>query len=308
MRTLKELGHSQKYLKAASAASYHSDIVYEEPRWNIRPVVQLKESWNIFLRGTKYFFGEYAVSNAFVFAFLAKTKSRSITTRSYLTPIDRARFAFNWICALLGLICLLPLMGLVGLAIKFDSPGPIFYKQQRVGVNRRRQARRTCNDCLLRCRRQSIDRRKENLFGKPFMVFKFRTMVADAEKRCGPVWATKNDPRTTRVGRFLRKTRLDELPQLINVLRGEMAIVGPRPERAFFVQKLTQQIDTYARRLDVLPGITGLAQVERGYDGSIEDVKSKVDYDIRYIESRGIRKDVTIMLRTVVVMLGSRGM
>jgi lipopolysaccharide/colanic/teichoic acid biosynthesis glycosyltransferase len=309
MRTFRELEDSQKYLKSTPVASYRSDIVYETPRWSFSPRFQLKDSLNLLLRKTRYVFGEYAISNAFVFAFVAKTKSQPLAiSNRHSRPVGRIQFAFNWTCALLALIAVLPLMGLVGLAIKFDSPGPIFYKQQRVGLNRRRQNRRENGDALLHCRRQGTDRRGENVFGKPFMVYKFRTMVVDAERRCGPVWATKNDPRTTRIGRFLRKTRLDELPQLFNVLRGEMSMVGPRPERPHFVQQLTRQIDSYSRRLDVLPGITGLAQVERGYDGTIEDVKSKVDCDLRYIQSRSIRKDLTIMLRTVSVVLGCRGM
>lgn len=150
------------------------------------------------------------------------------------------------------------------------------------------------------------ERRTQNQFGKPFEVFKFRTMVYDAEKRCGPVWATVNDPRVTRLGRLLRKTRLDEIPQLINVIRGEMLIVGPRPERPFFIEKLSREIDGYTRRLDVLPGITGLAQVENGYDGSIDDVRSKVRYDLEYIRRSSLRSDLKIMLRTVGVVLGCR--
>ncbi len=309
MRTLKELGNSQKYLKATSVASYRSDIAFETPRWSFGKRIHLKDGWNLLLRKTRYVFGEYAISNAFVFAFVAKTRSRAAeASGQYATPIDRVQFAFNWICALVALICLLPLMGLIGLAIKFDSTGPILYKQQRVGINRRRHNRRSSGDALLHCRRQGEDRRKENSFGKPFMVYKFRTMVVDAEKRCGPVWATKNDPRTTRIGRFLRRVRLDELPQLLNVIRGEMSLVGPRPERPYFIQQLTRQIDSYSRRLDVLPGITGLAQVERGYDGTIEDVRSKIDCDLRYIRSRSIRKDLTIMAKTIGVVLGCRGM
>lgn len=309
MRTFRELDNSQKYLKATPVASYRSDIVYEAPRWSFGRRIQLKDTWNLLLRKTRYIFGEYAISNAFVFAFVAKTKSQTMgVSFSHERPVDRLQFAFNWICAFVALIAVLPLMGLIGLAIRFDSPGPIIYRQQRVGLNRRRQNRRTSGDDLLHCRRQGEDRRRDNVFGKPFMVYKFRTMVVDAEKRCGPVWATKNDPRTTRIGRFLRKTRLDELPQLFNVIKGEMSMVGPRPERPHFIQQLTKQIDSYSRRLDVMPGITGLAQVERGYDGTIEDVRSKVDCDLRYIQSRSIRKDLTIMFRTIGVVLGCRGM
>ncbi len=309
MRTLKESGNSQKYLKATSVASYRSDTVYDVPRWTIGRSIHLKDGWNLLLRKTRYVFGEYAISNIIMLAYVARTKNRTVASVvRYARPVDRIQFAFNWICALIALICALPLMGLIGLAIKFDSPGPILYKQQRVGINRRRRDRRASADALLMSRRQGVDRRKANSFGKPFMVYKFRTMVVDAEKRCGPVWATRNDPRTTRLGRLLRKTRLDELPQLLNVIKGEMSLVGPRPERPYFIEQLTRQIDSYSRRLDVLPGITGLAQVERGYDGTIEDVRSKVDCDLRYIRSRSIRKDVMIMVRTIGVVLGCRGL
>jgi lipopolysaccharide/colanic/teichoic acid biosynthesis glycosyltransferase len=310
MHIIKELPQdSQKYLKATSVASYSSDIAYETPRWSFGKRIHLKDSWNLLLKKTRYVFGEYAISNAFILAFVAKTRSRAAKTSvGYTTPVDRIQFAFNWMCALIALICLLPLMGLVALAIKLDSTGPILYKQQRVGINRRRQNRRTSGDDLLHCRRQGVDRRNENSFGKPFMVYKFRTMVVDAVKRCGPVWATKNDSRITRLGRFLRRVRLDELPQLLNVIKGEMSLVGPRPERPHFIQQLTRQIDSYSCRLEVLPGITGLAQVERGYDETIEDVRSKVDCDLRYIRSRSIRKDLSIMVRTIGVVLGCRGM
>ncbi|MFH2056288.1 MAG: sugar transferase, partial [bacterium] len=200
----------------------------------------------------------------------------------------------------------LPLFFLIGLAIKLDSSGPVFFRQERVGFNRRNGDRRRRSDQQLHCKRNS-DRRARDTHGQPFSVFKFRTMVVDAEKRCGPIWATRNDPRVTKVGRLLRKTRLDELPQLINVLRGEMALVGPRPERPYFVEKLAGQIDGYTNRLSVKPGITGLAQVENGYDGSVDDVRQKVKYDLAYIKSSNLKHDLVILIKTVGVVLGCRG-
>jgi lipopolysaccharide/colanic/teichoic acid biosynthesis glycosyltransferase len=309
MKNLQAQNEAEKYLKATPVASYHSEIAYDGASWGFRPVTAIKDFWYWSRREAKYLIGEYALSNAFVIAFLARAKRVSATQAyEHSSVVNKAQFAFNWICALIGLGLLLPLFALIGLAIKVDSPGPIFYKQERVGLNRRRRSRRQSADELLNSRRATRERRKENVFGKPFEVYKFRSMVTDAEKRCGPIWATANDPRITRVGRVLRKTRLDEFPQLINVLRGQMSIVGPRPERPFFIQKLSNEIETYTRRLDVLPGITGLAQVEGGYDSTIDDVRNKVNYDIKYIESASIKKDLTIMFKTVGVMLGGRGM
>ena len=307
MQHIKDRSEAEKYLKATSAASYHSDIVVEE-RFGWTGISSLKETLNSNLRRARLAVSEYALSNAFVLAFLASAKSDNSARASRgSVAINRIQFVFNWFIALLGLVCLLPLFGVVALAIKLDSAGPVFYKQERVGINRRRSDRRRSSDDLLMCNRRE-DRRQKNLFGKTFFVFKFRTMVTDAEKRCGPIWATKNDPRITRLGRFLRKTRIDEFPQLFNVLKGEMSVVGPRPERPFFIEKLSTEVPNYTRRLEVLPGITGLAQVEGGYDVTLDDVRKKVSHDLEYIRISSIKSDVLIMFRTVGVMLGARGM
>jgi lipopolysaccharide/colanic/teichoic acid biosynthesis glycosyltransferase len=151
------------------------------------------------------------------------------------------------------------------------------------------------------------DRRRGDLKGRPFNVIKFRTMVADAEKKCGPVWATQNDPRITRLGRFMRKTRLDEIPQFINILLGQMSLVGPRPERPVFVMELCSQVENYDKRLTVKPGLTGLAQIENGYDSSVASVVRKVHYDLEYIQNWSLWQDVKIMLRTVVVVVTGKG-
>jgi exopolysaccharide biosynthesis polyprenyl glycosylphosphotransferase len=171
-----------------------------------------------------------------------------------------------------------PVMLLTSLAIKFDSKGPVLFKQERCGLN-----------------------------GKYFSIYKFRSMKQDAEKLTGPVWSTKDDPRITCVGKFVRKVRIDELPQMINILKGEMSLVGPRPERPFFVEKLSQEIPYYKRRLKVRPGITGWAQVKHKYDESVEDVKEKLKYDLFYIENMSLRMDFKIMFRTVFVMLFGKG-
>ncbi len=182
------------------------------------------------------------------------------------------------VISLLILLVSSPIIILTAIAIKIDSEGPVFFKQERLGQN-----------------------------GKPFNVYKFRSMIKDAEKYTGPVWSQKNDPRVTRMGKFVRKVRIDEIPQMLNVLKGEMSLVGPRPERAFFVEKLSQEIPYYKRRLKVRPGVTGWAQIKHKYDESIEDVKIKLKYDLFYIENMSLRMDFKILLRTVFVVLFGKG-
>lgn len=182
------------------------------------------------------------------------------------------------IASLLILIITFPICLLSAIAIRIDSEGSTFFKQERIGHN-----------------------------GKVFRILKFRSMKKDAEKDTGPVWSQKDDPRITRVGRFIRKVRIDEIPQMFNVLKGEMSIVGPRPERAFFVEQLSKEIPYYKRRLKVRPGITGWAQVKHKYDESIEDVKIKLRYDLFYIENMSLRMDFKILLRTIFVVLFGKG-
>lgn len=182
------------------------------------------------------------------------------------------------ILSFLLIIITLPATLLASLLIKLESKGPIFYRQNRSGMN-----------------------------GKVFKIVKFRTMVADAEKLSGPVWSTKDDPRITRVGKFVRKVRLDEIPQALNILKGDMSFVGPRPERPFFVEKLSYEIPLYKRRLKVRPGITGWAQVKHKYDETIEDVKVKLRYDLFYIENMSLRMDFKILFRTIFVVLFGKG-
>ncbi|EHK8985392.1 sugar transferase [Vibrio vulnificus] len=202
--------------------------------------------------------------------------------------IFRAKRLFDLFFALLALLVTLPLFPLIALAIKVTSKGNIIYKQLRVG--------------------RSTPEKMEL-----FEIMKFRTMYCDAESRSGAVWATENDPRVTPVGRFLRKTRLDELPQLFNVLKGEMSLIGPRPERPDFYQRLEQEIPYFAdRTYGVLPGITGLAQINQGYDTSIEDVRRKVGFDHSYALSLSsfsnwLQTDIAIIVKTIIVMVDGRG-
>ena len=189
-----------------------------------------------------------------------------------------AKEVMDVLVALVLLILALPLMLLVSIAIVIDSPGGIFYRQLRVGKDR-----------------------------KEFTLTKFRSMVKDAESQTGAVWAGKNDPRITRVGRIIRNLRIDELPQFINVLKGEMSLVGPRPERPEFVNQFIKDIPFYGRRLNVKPGITGWAQVKYKYDESIEDVRRKLRYDLFYLENMSLRLDLKILLATVWVTLSGKG-
>jgi exopolysaccharide biosynthesis polyprenyl glycosylphosphotransferase len=171
-----------------------------------------------------------------------------------------------------------PVWAMIAIVIKLDSRGSVLYRQERVGLQ-----------------------------GKVFRIVKFRSMVQDAEKRSGPVWAGKNDPRVTRVGRLLRRMHLDEVPQFWNVLVGDMSLVGPRPERPHFVEKLSRELPLYDRRLKVRPGITGWAQIKHKYDESIDDVKEKVKYDLFYIENASWRFDLKILFNTLYVMLMRKG-
>lgn len=205
---------------------------------------------------------------------------------------ERLLRALNFAVAAAALVVLLPLMLVIAVAIKLDSRGPILYRQLRVGLDRRD------DDSDRRGGRRTAD-----MGGKPFVMYKFRTMHVDAERDSGPVWASDEDDRTTRVGRFLRHYRLDEIPQLWNVLRGDMAVVGPRPERPKFVDVLRREIDEYPRRQKVPPGITGWAQINRETDHSVEDVREKLQYDLDYVERRSVWFDFQIMLRTPIVML-----
>ncbi|MFC2085532.1 sugar transferase, partial [Bacteroidota bacterium] len=145
------------------------------------------------------------------------------------------------------------------------------------------------------------------LNGKIFKIIKYRSMIRDAEKISGPIWSSKNDFRITKVGKFIRKVRIDELPQMWNVLIGDMSLVGPRPERPYFVEKLSEELPLYKRRLKVRPGITGWAQVKHKYDETIEDVRTKLSYDLFYIENMSLRNDLKILFRTIFVVLFGRG-
>ena len=182
------------------------------------------------------------------------------------------------VVSLLLLVATLPLIGLTALLVRLETPGAVFYRQQRVGLH-----------------------------GKPFTLFKFRSMRPDAEAAGAPRWAQRQDPRITRVGAFIRPMRIDELPQLINVLRGEMRMIGPRPERPHFVEQLGRVIPFYQQRSYVKPGLTGWAQVNFPYGASVEDAREKLAYDLYYVKNRNLLLDLMILVATIRVILFREG-
>ena len=223
----------------------------------------------------------------------------ALEVREEIVPRERSELAarvLNFVVAAVALVLVAPLMALVGLMVKLTSPGPVLYSQVRVGVDRRwREGAKTDS------------RRQQDQGGMPFEMYKFRSMRVDAEVGGKAVWAKKNDPRVTPIGGFLRKTRLDELPQLYNVLKGDMNIVGPRPERPTIFAELRENIPDYTARQRVKPGITGWAQINQAYDSCIDDVRSKVKLDIEYLKRQSLGLDLRIMSMTIPVMLLRRG-
>jgi sugar transferase (PEP-CTERM system associated) len=187
------------------------------------------------------------------------------------------RITVHWLVALVGAILSLPIVIVTAILIKLESRGPIFYTQERVGKN-----------------------------GRSFTLTKFRSMNVDAEQD-GPVWASKGDTRTTRVGRIIRKIRVDEIPQFWNILKGEMSFVGPRPERPHFVAQLAQEIPFYEQRHLIAPGLTGWAQIKYPYGASIEDGRQKLQYDLFYIKNQSLFLDVIILFETIKIILFGRG-
>jgi sugar transferase (PEP-CTERM system associated) len=190
---------------------------------------------------------------------------------------ELSRNVVHWLVALLGAILSLPIVVVAAVLIKLESRGPIFYKQERVGKN-----------------------------GRTFVLTKFRSMTVDAEKS-GPVWASKGDARTTRVGRVIRKIRVDEIPQFWNILKGEMSFVGPRPERPHFIAQLADEIPFYEQRHLIAPGLTGWAQIKYPYGASIEDARQKLQYDLFYIKNQGLILDAIILFETIKIILFGRG-
>lgn len=222
-----------------------------------------------------------------------RTATPRVQPRTRSEVLNRA---VNVLIAVVALLLLSPILLLVAVAVKLTSRGPILYTQTRVGLDRRRSRA----DAL-------YDRRKQDSGGRIFTIYKFRSMYTDAEAQSGAVWATREDPRVTPVGRFLRRARLDELPQLVNVIKGDMNIVGPRPERPSIFARLREDITEYPLRQRARPGITGWAQINQSYDRCIEDVRRKVRFDLEYLRHQGLAHDLAIMVKTVPVMIFQKG-
>ncbi len=232
--------------------------------------------------------------------------------RVYGAPVplrDRMAWkrALDIVLSVVALVLLAPVMLAAALAIRVTSPGPVLFRQERIGIDRRRGGDRRRTRRSVAVERRRGDRRVLCNPGRPFTIYKFRTMVADAEAAGAPVWARSGDPRITPVGRFLRRTRIDELPQFFNVLRGDMSIVGPRPERAYFIRRIERTLPEFNQRLRTRPGITGLAQVTIGYTNTDEGLREKLRYDLDYIRRLGLRRDIGILLRTVGVVITGKG-
>jgi exopolysaccharide biosynthesis polyprenyl glycosylphosphotransferase len=207
-----------------------------------------------------------------------QSNSASRTTIHTNQLQEVVRRALDIALALLLFVLTLPILLLAALAIKLDSPGPVFYRQERVGLNDR-----------------------------VFTIYKLRSMRADAETGSPPVWAAERDPRVTRVGALIRHTRIDEIPQVANVLRGDMSLIGPRPERPHFVDQLREVLPFYADRHHVRPGITGWAQVNYSYGATIEDAREKLAYDLYYVNHRSLVFDLLVIISTVRVILFREG-
>jgi lipopolysaccharide/colanic/teichoic acid biosynthesis glycosyltransferase len=249
----------------------------------------------------------FLLSSLVVFFFVPDSVLKGTYSIDIKSQLNEAlRRSLNIIAATLGLALSAPLFLIIPILIKLDSPGSVIYKQIRVGQNRRNGDRRQ-NYYKLKGDRRNGDRRKQDHYGRLFVVYKFRSMRQDAEKKSGPVWAQKGDPRITTMGKFLRATRADELPQLFNVLKGDMSLIGPRPERPFFVNQFVGNISRYQERLNVKPGLTGLAQVMGGYDTCLDDVHTKLSYDLEYVTDRSLWRDMKILAKTVVVVLCGKG-
>lgn len=219
-------------------------------------------------------FGKVPVRDIKGSFFLLSNQDRSFQPVIYL----RLKRILDICLSIIGIILAGPLLLFAGLAIKFTSCGPVFFRQERLGIN-------------------------EN----PFTLIKFRTMCEDAEAGCGPKWSCEDDPRITKIGKFLRKTRIDEIPQLINVLKGEMSFVGPRPIRKHFADKLAREFPFYRLRFSVKPGVTGWAQVNGDYAGSVEGQLNKLEYELFYIQNRSTFMDLLIVLKTVTTVLFKKG-
>lgn len=251
-------------------------VVAGEARKSLLPTTLVEcERVGIKIQDEAYFWERYL--RRVDIADVERLQSTVLTEQQLSRVSEVLSRCFDLCVSIVLLVATLPIMCVVAILIRLDSSGPILYQQERVGLDH-----------------------------TPFTLLKFRSMRIDAEA-AGPKWAQQKDPRVTRVGSFIRKTRIDELPQLINILRGEMSFIGPRPERPHFVEQLTQVIPGYQQRSRVKPGLTGWAQVNYPYGASVDDAKAKLSYDLYYVKNRTFLLDLLILLATIRVILLQEG-
>jgi lipopolysaccharide/colanic/teichoic acid biosynthesis glycosyltransferase len=224
----------------------------------------------------------------------------------FLSAAMRFKRIFDVAAGMVAMLLFSPVVVIAAVLIKLESRGPVFFIQERIGLNRRFGDRRISYRRVHSDRRRSADRRKDIKPGRPFYIYKLRTMRIDAEVS-GPTLASEDDPRITKMGKLLRKTRIDEIPQFLNVIKGDMSIIGPRPERSFFINQIKHDVPEFPLRLRVKPGITGLAQVEHGYTTTIDRMKDKLFYDLKYILELSIFQEILILVKTVSVVLTGKG-
>jgi lipopolysaccharide/colanic/teichoic acid biosynthesis glycosyltransferase len=311
-------GSENRLLREAAFRRYHLSIkpiinpaLFSASQLQSPPVSR-KNSRSIFSPWQR-FKGEWLIAPFFLFGsltiiLLAPEK----LVKKITAPFTKADFwdqvgkrSLDFLGAVSGFIFSSIFFIVVPIFIKIDSKGPVFYGQQRAGLNYRKRDRRQVNIAVAHDRRIG-DRRQQDLFGRPFTVYKFRTMKVDAERHSGAVWAQKDDPRITRMGRILRFIHIDEIPQFFNVLCGEMSLVGPRPERPQIMTRLIDDIPQFPERLQVKPGITGIAQIYCGYDSTIDDAREKLRYDLMYVKNSTFKYDVQIMLKTLWMIINGR--
>ncbi|MDZ7363040.1 MAG: sugar transferase [candidate division KSB1 bacterium] len=303
-------GSTNGFLRESALRRYHLVIKSAiEPAGGKTPPSPKRASRRRWLK----FKGEWLIAPFFLFSSLAIILlAPEKLVKKITAPFTKADFwdqvgkrTLDFVGAIAGFIFSAIFFIVVPVLIKMDSKGPVFYGQQRAGLNYRKRDRRQVNIVVAHDRRVA-ERRQQDLFGRPFTVYKFRTMQVDAEKNSGAVWAQKNDPRVTRMGRILRFIHMDEIPQFFNVLCGEMSLVGPRPERPQIMARLIEDIPQFPERLQVKPGITGIAQIYCGYDASIEDAREKLQYDLLYVKNSTFKYDVKIMLKTLWMIIHGR--
>ena len=277
MGKLKHLGTTENLEEIIKKRKIEEVIIAleQEESSHIGEIVDICEKSNVFIKvvPTVYDYLLGSVKSSHIMGAPLIEVSPNILS-NWESAIKRA---FDLAFSITALLCLAPVYAIVALAVKLNSPGPIFYRQERIGRN-----------------------------GEPFMIIKFRSMYIDAEK-FGPALSKDKDPRITPVGRILRKTRLDELPQFWNVLKGEMSIVGPRPERQFFIDKIVKVAPHYRHLHKVRPGVTSWGQVKYGYAENVEEMVERLKYDILYIENISLLLDIKIILYTIIVMIEGRG-